>query len=65
MAKAKVTAENQSAIMPMAIKAPGGVGDTVIYIRDGNGVYHPVEDYSMANLTEDEMAILMAGLEDE
>ena len=65
MAKTKVAAENQSAIMPMAIKAPAGVGDTVIYIKDGNGVYHPVEDYSMAPLTAEEMTTLMEGLEDE
>ena len=62
---AKTKAANAEAVMPMAIKSPPDVGDTVTYIKDGNGVYHPVEDCSMTPLTSEQMTALMQGLTEE
>ncbi len=58
------TKATSTAFVTMAIKPPTEIGDTMIYAKDNNGVYHPVEDYSMAALTEDEMTRLMEGLEE-
>ena len=63
MAKAKTAAKTIAAAVN-TIKVPPTTGDATRYIKDHNGVYHPVEDPSFEKLADEQMEILMEGLEE-
>ncbi len=50
----KATRTSKTAATALAqISAPSNVGDTARYIKDGGGVYHPVEDTAARQAAED------------